>query len=48
MQVFANYPHGAVYSIFAMTSRFFALYRLVPVCRLSMREKDKKGANRDK
>jgi len=27
-----------------MTSRFFAFYQLVPVCRLSMREKGKKRA----
>jgi len=44
LQVVANYPYRPVFFIFSMTSRFFALYQLVPVCRLSMREKGKKRA----
>jgi hypothetical protein len=44
LQVFANYPYRAVFFIFSMTSRVFALHWLAADCRLSLHEKGRKRA----
>jgi len=44
LQVFAIYPYRAVFFIFSMTSRVFALRWLAAVCRPLLHEKGKKRA----